>query len=210
MRALIGLAFLPFALSAVEPAAFFEKRCVQCHGPKKQKAKLRLDTLDWTPDDLKNLQTWREIADKLELREMPPEDEPQPSPAERTAMLQWLGPKLAAASTPEPVLLRRLNRTQYRNTLRDLLQIDVFAEDPTTAFPADDEEHGFDNLGATLQMSDFLLRQYLKVARLAVDGLFSARHGQIPQPRLERSLENVQESPRLGTQQAGCYPGCSG
>tara|TARA_Y100000588_G_scaffold185735_1_gene199582 strand:- start:1064 stop:3472 length:2409 start_codon:yes stop_codon:yes gene_type:complete len=169
MRALIGLAFLPFALSAVEPAAFFEKRCVQCHGPKKQKAKLRLDTLDWTPDDLKNLQTWREIADKLELREMPPEDEPQPSPTERTAMLHWLGPKLAAASTPEPVLLRRLNRTQYRNTLRDLVQIDVFAEDPTTAFPADDEEHGFDNLGATLQMSDFLLRQYLKVARLAVD-----------------------------------------
>ena len=84
-------------------------------------------------------------------------------------MLQWLGPKLAAASTPEPVLLRRLNRAQYRNTLRDLLQVDVFAEDPTTAFPADDEEHGFDNLGATLQMSDFLLRQYLKVARLAVD-----------------------------------------
>ena len=47
MKALIGLAFLPFALSAVEPAAFFEKRCVQCHGPKKQKAKLRLDTLAW-------------------------------------------------------------------------------------------------------------------------------------------------------------------
>ena len=61
MRALIGLAFLPFTLSALEPAAFFEKRCVQCHGPKKQKAKLRLDTLDWTPDDLKNLQIWREI-----------------------------------------------------------------------------------------------------------------------------------------------------
>ncbi|MBL64496.1 MAG: hypothetical protein CMI30_13960 [Opitutae bacterium] len=169
MRALIGLTFLPFALSAVEPAAFFEKRCVQCHGSKKQKAKLRLDTLHWAPADQGNLETWREIADKLDLREMPPEDEPQPTPAERADFLQWLGPKLAAASTPEPVLLRRLNRAQYRNTLRDLLQIDVFADDPTTAFPADDEEHGFDNLGATLQMSDFLLRQYLKVARLAVD-----------------------------------------
>ncbi len=169
MRALIGLTFLPFALSAVEPAAFFEKHCVQCHGSKKQKAKLRLDALNWAPADQGNLETWREIADKLELREMPPEDEPQPTPAERAAILQWLGPKLAASSTPEPVLLRRLNRAQYRNTLRDLLQIDVFADDPTTAFPADDEEHGFDNLGASLQMSDFLLRQYLKVARLAVD-----------------------------------------
>jgi len=169
MRALLGLAFLPFTLYAIEPAAFFEQRCVQCHGPKKQKAKLRLDTLEWTPDDPKNLETWREIADRLELGEMPPEDEPQPTPVERAAILKWLGPKLAAASTPESVLLRRLNRAQYRNTLRDLLQVEVFAEDPTTAFPADEEEHGFDNLGATLQMSDFLLRQYLKVARLAVD-----------------------------------------
>ena len=59
MRALIGLAFLPFALSAVEPAMFFEQSCVQCHGPKKQKAKLRLDILAWTPDDSKNLETWR-------------------------------------------------------------------------------------------------------------------------------------------------------
>jgi hypothetical protein len=169
MRALFGLAFLPFALSAIEPSAFFKERCVQCHGPKKQKAKLRFDTLDWKPGDLNNLETWRAIADQLELGEMPPENEPQPTPAERAAMLKWIGPKLSAASTPEPVLLRRLNRVQYRNTLRDLLQVDVFADDPTTAFPADDKEHGFDNIGSTLQMSDFLLRQYLKVARLAVD-----------------------------------------
>jgi hypothetical protein len=169
MRALVGLAFLPLALFAIEPAAFFKQHCVQCHGPKKQKAKLRLDTLNWTPAGSGNLEAWRKIADKLELGEMPPEDQPQPAPAERTAILKWLGPKLAAASTPEPVLLRRLNRAQYRNTLRDLLHVDVFADDPTTAFPTDDEEYGFDNIGATLQMSDFLLRQYLKVARLAVD-----------------------------------------
>lgn len=187
MRALVGLAFLPLALSAIKPAAFFEKHCVQCHGPKKQKAKLRLDTLNWTPAGSGNLETWREIADKLELGEMPPEDEPQPAPAERAAILKWLGPKLATASTPEPVLLRRLNRAQYRNTLRDLLQVDVFAEDPTTAFPSDDKDHGFDNIGATLQMSDFLLRQYLKVARLAVDR--ATFEGERPEPKTYTLLD---------------------
>ena len=187
MRALVGLAFLPLALSAIEPAAFFEKHCVQCHGPKKQKAKLRLDTLNWTPAGSGNLETWREIADKLELGEMPPEDEPQPPPAERTAILKWIGSKLATASTPEPVLLRRLNRAQYRNTLRDLLQVDVFAEDPTTAFPSDDKDHGFDNIGATLQMSDFLLRQYLKVARLAVDR--ATFEGERPEPKTYTLLD---------------------
>ena len=187
MRALIGLAFLPFALSAIEPTAFFEQHCVQCHGTEKQKAKLRLDTLNWTPAVSGNLETWREIADKLELGEMPPEDEPQPPPAERTAILKWLDPKLATASTPEPVLLRRLNRAQYRNTLRDLLQIDVFADDPTTAFPSDDKEHGFDNIGATLQMSDFLLRQYLKVARLAVDR--ATFEGERPEPNTYTLLD---------------------
>ena len=142
MRTLIGLAFLHLALSATEPAAFFEQHCVKCHGLKKQKANLRLDTLEWKPGDPKNLEVWREIADRLELGEMPPEDEPQPAPAERAVVLKWLGPKLSAASMPESVLLRRLNRVQYRNTLRDLLHIDVFAEDPTTAFPSDEKEHG--------------------------------------------------------------------
>ena len=84
-------------------------------------------------------------------------------------MLKLIGDRIAVAAKPEQVVLRRLNRAQYRNTLRDLLHIDTSVEDPTEAFPADDEEEGFDNLGATLQMSDFLMRQYLRVARAAVD-----------------------------------------
>ena len=172
IRLILFFALLPCVLTAAEPAVFFEQHCVKCHGEKKQKGKLRLDTLKWEPATLANLEIWQQITDRLDLGEMPPEDEPQPAAADVDAMLKLFNERIASASTLRPskqVVLRRLNRVQYRNTLRDLLHIDTFAEDPTEAFPADDEEEGFDNLGESLQMSDFLLRQYLKVARSAVD-----------------------------------------
>ena len=78
-------------------------------------------------------------------------------------------------------MLRRLNRAQYRNTLEDLLELDLSVEDPTEAFPADDKEEGFDNLGETLKMSDFLLRQYLKRARRWI-ALPSRTTGRKPKP----------------------------
>jgi hypothetical protein len=165
------LILVPCVLSAAEPYPFFEEHCVKCHGAEKQKGDLRLDTLTWNPADLANLEIWQEIADRLDLDEMPPEDEPRLAPAVLEPFRAQLTEHLAASTShhTKQVVLRRLNRAQYRNTLRDLLHIDTFVEDPTEAFPADDEEEGFDNLGETLQMSDFLLRQYLKVARAAVD-----------------------------------------
>ena len=149
-------------LSGIEPKAFFQQHCVKCHGADKQKGDLRLDRI---PSDPK---VWLEIADRLDLGEMPPEDESQPPTASVKAMVRLAKRNAAETAHAEQVVLRRLNRTQYRNTLRDLLKIDTFVEDPTEAFPADDEKEGFDNLGDTLQMSDFLLRQYLQVARKAI------------------------------------------
>ena len=66
-------------------------------------------------------------------------------------------------------MLRRLNRTEYRNTLRDLLHVDVSLFDPTEEFPVDEERHGFDNIGEALVTSDSLLQQYLKAAGRALD-----------------------------------------
>ena len=149
----------------------FQQHCIKCHGPKKQKGDVRLDTLRWNPADAKNVETWQAIVDRIKAGEMPPEDEPRPTNADLSAVVKSLGERLAAAASnnKKRVVLRRLNRVQYRNTIRDLLHIDVAVEDPTKAFPADDTKEGFDNLGEALQMSDFLLRQYLKVARSAVD-----------------------------------------
>ena len=140
---------------AVEPASFLKQHCVRCHGVEKQEGDLRLDRSPVSPNQ------WLGIADRLELGEMPPEGATQPSPAEVQAMVSLAKQNASQASHAGQVVLRRLNRTQYRNTLRDLLKIDTFVEDPTEAFPADDEKEGFDNLGESLQMSDFLLRQYL-------------------------------------------------
>ncbi len=172
---ILTLALLSNVATSVEPDAFFQQHCIRCHGAEKQKGDLRLDT------DLTDAERWLEIADRLELGEMPPEDEPRP-PAPEVKEMVALAKKNAAHSAPSgQVVLRRLNRTQYRNTLRDLLRIDTFVEDPTEAFPADDEKEGFDNLGDTLQMSDFLLRQLLRVARKAVAS--ASFEGEQPEPQ---------------------------
>jgi len=137
----------------------------KCHGPEKQQGKLRLDAVA-----VDNAEIWQAVVDRIADGEMPPDEKPQPDVSERTAILKTLRSRIAGAShQTKQVSLRRLNRAQYRNTLRDLLRIDLTASDPTELFPADDEKEEFDNLGEALQMSDFLLRQYLKVARLAFD-----------------------------------------
>ena len=151
---------------------FFQKNCVKCHGPKKQKGKVRLDTLQWKPDDPKQLKTWQKVIDQLKAGDMPPEERPRPDGKQLKNVITQLQASLAQAASivgHKQVVLRRLNRIQYRNTIRDLLHIDVLMEDPTEAFPADDVVDGFDNIGDGLMMSDFLLRQYLHVARAAVD-----------------------------------------
>ncbi len=158
-------------LEADDTSVFIKTHCVKCHGATKPKGDLRLDNLKWSPGDEGNVEAWQAIVDRVEAGEMPPEERPQPSEAERARFLKSIrnGIASAAQQSSHHAVLRRLNRAQFRNTLRDLLHIDFTVDDPTEAFPADDKEEGFDNLGETLQMSDFLLRQYLEVARRVVD-----------------------------------------
>lgn len=180
---LSALHLLTVSSFADEPSTFFKTNCVKCHGANKPKGGLRIDTLDWSPEDSANVENWQAIVDRVDANEMPPESQPQPSDAQRDAFLKVLRGRITAAAehNSKQVVLRRLNRAQFRNSLRDLLRIDVDVEDPTEAFPADDREDGFDNLGETLQMSDFLLRQYLKVARTAVDR--ATFEGERPEPK---------------------------
>ena len=155
-----------------DPQAFFKQHCIQCHGAEKQKGKLRLDSEDWYLPKENKLELWQEIIDRIDSGEMPPEGEKRPTAAKRQAILSHMRTLLLKANAkakPKQVLLRRLNRTQYRNTIRDLLHLDLTVKDPTEAFPSDDKLEGFDNLGEALRMSDFLLQQYLKVAREIVD-----------------------------------------
>ena len=163
---------------------FTQKYCVDCHGGEDAESDFQLDTLKLSLTGRENFVAWQNVLDRLESAEMPPEDAEQPGKEDRDAAVVALKSALKAASVSisrEQVVLRRLNRRQYRNTIRDLLKVDVELRDPTAAFPADDVLDGFDNIGSGLMMSDFLLKEYLTAARLALDAV--AEDG--PRPEAE-------------------------
>jgi hypothetical protein len=146
-----------------------KEHCFKCHGEKKQKGKLRLDTL--SPDLLKSriaAETWHDVRDALNLGEMPPEEEPELSREKRQILVGWVNQEIdalieAKKSTGGRVVLRRLNRSEYQNTMRDLLGIEHnYVKD----FPPESlSEDGFRNDGSTLQISDLQMEYYLKAAR---------------------------------------------
>ena len=107
----------------------------------------------------------------LKAREMPPPERPQPKPAEVeavTAAIQGIFDRADAAAKPNAgrVTIRRLNRTEYNNTIRDLVGVDF---KPADDFPADDVGYGFDNIGDVLSVSPLLLEKYLSAAEAILD-----------------------------------------
>jgi len=151
-----------------------EKHCFECHGEELQRGKRRLDGLGPDFASPASRAAWEDIAAVLDLGDMPPPEAAQPSPAEVRRLVDWIDGQLAstpaseAGSRPRTVL-RRLNRVEYRNSLRDLLGIDTTLFDPTEGFPPDETEDGFDNVGEALVTSSTLLEQCLTAADLAVE-----------------------------------------
>ena len=116
---------------------------------------------------------WEKVVRKVHTGVMPPPNMPQPSEADRRALLTWLETSLDAASAAKPnpgrtETLRRLNRTEYQNAIRDLLALDI---DAASLLPADESGHGFDNVNVG-DLSPTLLDRYIsaaqKISRLAV------------------------------------------
>jgi hypothetical protein len=148
------------------------KRCVRCHGEKKQNGRVRLDNL--STDLLKNAraaETWHDVLNAINLGEMPPEDESQLTKVERSTVVNWLTRELDRVvqvrnSTGGQVVIRRLNRVEYQNTMRDLLGLDI---DYVQNLPPDGlSADGFKNNGAALGMSGLQLDYYLQAARSAL------------------------------------------
>jgi len=153
---------------------FLKSYCLRCHGPQVQKADRRFDGLTSTALNADAAELLQEILDQLNLAAMPPEDEKQPSADELKRVVARLTTVLAEArevarKNAGQVVMRRLNRAEYRNTIRDLFQLKMVDFDPTTTFPADDSTEGFDNVGEGLVTSDYLLRNYLEAARRVAD-----------------------------------------
>lgn len=161
--------------SRTQLKAFFKKHCISCHGDSEQNADRRFDDVSFDFSKPRNGELLQDALDQLNLGQMPPEDESQPTPAETREIVEILTETLAEAReaarshSAGRVVLRRLNRTEYLNTIRDLFQLNMTDFDPTVAFPADDSVEGFDNVGEGLLTSDFLLAQYLDAAEKVVE-----------------------------------------
>ena len=154
-------------------AAFLEKYCIQCHGDQKQKADRRFDTLSSKIETLDDLGRYQEVVDQLNLESMPPEGKPQPSPGERLAMIDSLTRRIENAHTELSAsgghsVLRRLNAWEYRQTIGDLLGLNVDVWDPSEDFPEEVVVDGFDNNGAGLVTSGMLMEHYLRASEEAI------------------------------------------
>jgi hypothetical protein len=177
-------------LKQVRP--FVDQYCISCHGPEDPESELRLDQLPSAIDTQEALETWQAILDQLQSSAMPPADSLQPATDISLDVMEVISGELKRAyerirSTGGETVLRRLNRMELRNTLRDLLylqgnadydallvtkledrngngQTEWNSDDPTREFPADETEGGLDTLGDRLTMSDFLLERVLEAA----------------------------------------------
>jgi len=152
---------------SVQP--FIQENCLDCHGPKKQKGDLRLDTLPNAFSDPATAKKWAEVLNSVNSHEMPPEDESQPSPQAAGAFSDWLTAELGRAEIARRssgTVMRRINRAEYNNTIRDLVGLDF---DAAESFPQDPPAGGFDNIGQALTISPLHLELYYATARKILD-----------------------------------------
>ena len=149
------------------------EHCFSCHGPKRNKGDVRLDTLSRNMvDDRAAMETWHDALTAIQLGEMPPADAKSLSDQDRNLLVTWIRENvdLALQSTSQQshgVVMRRLNRDEYAYTMQDLLGLDM---DYAADLPPDPPSHdGFLNNGSALGMSAMQIQAYLKTARRALD-----------------------------------------
>jgi hypothetical protein len=155
-------------------APFLAKYCTSCHGGAKPKGGLALDKFGDEGAIGKNRKVWQEMMERVRNLEMPPpERKVRPSAAEIERITTWVGARLKASAPknqdPGRVTLRRLNRAEYNNTIRDLFGLPL---QPADDFPSDDVGYGFDNIGDVLSMSPILMEKYLAAAEKIVAQVF--------------------------------------
>ena len=152
------------AASSAQHQALVSQYCVTCHNERLKTGGLVLDAAAVaTPSG--DVETWEKVTRKLRAGLMPPPGSPRPAAANLDAFTGWLEGELdrAAARSPNPgrPMLHRLNRSEYANAIRDLLQLDV---DAALLLPPDDSAFGFDNVSDVLGVSPSLQERYLTAA----------------------------------------------
>ncbi len=143
--------------------------CLGCHSTEKHKGDLDLERFKSLSEIINHPKVWQDVLEQLGLGEMPPKENPQPTPAEREQLIAWVGSALdeaanARAGDPGPVVLRRLSNAEYKYTIHDLTGVPSL--DPAKEFPVDSASgEGFMNVGQSLVMSPALVTKFLDAAK---------------------------------------------
>ena len=186
---------------------FFEANCIECHGPKKSKGKVTLHNLDGDLATGNNLERWETILDMLKSGEMPPEDETQPTPAARAAIVKWIDDGLREQSkrVSEVAIaptVRRLTNFEYQNTMRDLLGfglklIDDLPNDPVKPYK-------FNNTAELMRMGPEQIDRYLECSRRAMaSAIVDPAKPEVYKTRVEWNAEGSDKG--LGADEVGIW-----
>lgn len=165
---------LPCLLSAAERGEdayqkrilpLLQKFCYDCHGDGSDKGDFALDEYPEYSKLISDKVLWDHTRQQLVTHVMPPQKKDKPSLPERDELVAWIDNTVfwfdPEKADPGHTTLRRLNRTEYNNTIRDLLLVDLR---PANEFPPDDTGYGFDNIGDVLTVSPMLMEKYLRAA----------------------------------------------
>jgi cytochrome c551/c552 len=188
-------------ISAADTSAVLKQYCVSCHNDQLQTAGLSLARID--PAKVQeNPAAWEKVVRKLRTGTMPPPGSARPAPAAYDGTASWLEAELDRTAQPNPgrPALRRLNRAEYGNAIRDLLDLHVDVE---TLLLPDDAAFGFDNIGDLLDVSPTLLERYLtaadRVSALAVGDASTPAGSQTYHATGDQSQDIEREGMPLGT-----------
>ena len=189
---------------------FIKANCVDCHDNVTKTAGLAL-VGEMVADIDRNVEVWEKVVRKLTSRQMPPKGEPRPTERDYDAIVSWLESALdrAATSNPNPgrtETFRRLNRTEYQNTIRDLLAVEV---DVDSLLPADQLSHGFDNI-TVADLSPSHLNRYVsaaqKISRIAVGRAPRTPGGDIFRIRPDVTQDTHLDGSPIGTRGGAVIP----
>jgi PAS domain-containing protein len=154
-----------------EALPFLKKHCLDCHSGEEPEGEVALDAFKDAPAVAADQKTWQRVIEMLRSGAMPPEDAEQPPMPARRQMIAWIERTIYDLDCDLPtdlgrVTIRRLNRAEYNNTVRDLLGVTF---KPADDFPSDDVGSGFDNIGDVLTVPPILIEKYLTAAERIAD-----------------------------------------
>ena len=151
--------------------ALLQKFCYDCHDSDIQKGKFQIDILNRDISSGVDAERWQLVLDQLNLDEMPPKKKKQPTPDERLQLINYITQSLKNAAELKrkdaQVVMRRLTKQQYTNSLRDLLALDIDFGKPLPSERL--SEDGFKNNGEEQVISLLQTEYYQSIAESALD-----------------------------------------